>query len=134
MQNTEVEIAITHPRPTVKQTRAAHCASMHEVLDAWRVAFEGRSYEIGANVGNSFAARLAFPRDDDPGLALRELDASLTGANLARTMTDHPRDRSRSTTAIVTRLQWRDWITSELLPRRHAPVRLRTGRPKASTP
>ena len=117
MQDNEVEIAITHPRPTVRRPRAAHRASMHEVLDAWQVALEGRSYEISATVGNSFAARLAFPRDDDPGLALRELDASLSGANLARTMTDHARDRSRNTTAIVTRLQWREWITRELLPR-----------------
>ncbi|HET7844661.1 MAG TPA: hypothetical protein VFL14_10960 [Xanthomonadales bacterium] len=118
MQDNEVEIAITHPRPTATRPRAAHRASMHEVLDAWQVAFEGRSYEISASVGNSFAARLALPTDDDPALALRELDASLWGADLARTMTDHARDRTRGTTAIATRLQWRDWITRELSPRR----------------
>lgn len=120
MSSNEIEIAITHPRPTAKRPRAAHRASVHEVLKAWQVAFEGRSYEIGVYVGNSFAARLAFPRDDDPGLALRELDASLAGADLARTMTDLARDRTQSTTAIVTRLQWRDWITRDLLPRRRA--------------
>lgn len=116
--STEIDIAITHPRPTAKRPRAAHRASMHQVLDGWRDAVEGRSFEIGVNVGNSFAARLAFPRTDDLRLALRDLDTSLLDADLARTMTDHARDRTRGSTSIVTRMHWRDWLTRDLLPRR----------------
>jgi hypothetical protein len=114
----EVEIAITHPRPTAKMPRAAHAATLHDVLRAWQESVAGRTFELGAIIGNSCTARLAFPRDDDPGLSLRELDASLGNASLERTMTDHRRDRTRATTAIETRLQWRDWITRDLLPGR----------------
>jgi len=114
----DVEIAITHPRPTAQRPRSVHTASIRDVLSAWQAGLEGRTFELGAAIGNSCAARLAFPRDDDSSHALRELDAGLTGASLTRTMTDHHRDRTRTTTAIETRLQWRDWITRDLLPRR----------------
>jgi hypothetical protein len=116
--NIDVDIAIQHPRPTARQSRENHGASMREVLLAWQQGAEGRSFELGPSIGNCRSARLAFARDDDHALALRQLDASLMDASLLRTMTDHHRDRTRATTAITTRLQWRDWITSDLLPRR----------------
>jgi hypothetical protein len=91
---------------------------MLEVLSAWQGGAQGRSFELGASIGTSCPARLAFSREDDHALALRGLDAGLGSASLARTMTDHHRDRTRSTTAITTRLQWRDWITSDIMPGR----------------
>jgi hypothetical protein len=116
--SSDVEIAIFHPRPTAKCPRTVHTASVREVLSAWQSAVEGRSFELGPNIGNAHPARLAFARDDDHALALRELDANLDGANLARTMTDHHRDRTRATTEITTRLEWHAWMTRDLAPRR----------------
>lgn len=114
----EVDIAITHPRLTSQRPRTAHVASLRSALDEWRSAVEGRSFEIGPSIGNSWATRLAFSGEDDPGSALRELDVGLNRAELTRTMTDYARDRSRTSTDIVTRLQWHDWITRDLSPTR----------------
>jgi hypothetical protein len=112
--SSEVEIAITHARPTARRSLAAHAASINDVLVGWREALAGRSFELGPSIGNARTARLEFGRDDDPRLSLRELDASLHDARLARTLTEHVRDRTRATTAMATRLQWHDWITSDL--------------------
>jgi hypothetical protein len=116
--STDVDIAITHPRPTARRTREAHGDSMRALLIAWQAGCEGRSFQLGPSIGNSRAARLGFARDDDPALELRALDERLAHASLVRTMTDHARDRTRAAIPIATRLQWRDWLTSDLSSRR----------------
>jgi hypothetical protein len=112
--SSDVVIAITHARPTARRPRAAHAARINDVLVGWQEALAGRSFQLGPSIGTSRTARLAFALEDDPRLSLRELDASLHDANLARTLTEHVRDRTRTSTAMETRLQWHDWITSDL--------------------